>query len=156
MKEKLMNVITGARQILIHGMTLILVGLVWGLVIPHTPFPRLALGAHIQFESNGMLLVVLAILLLKLPHSVGRKSICVMVLSAWLIWLMVLSEVANAWWGTTQILPISAAEAGATGGAPWQELIVKLAHIIAGLMLIVAWTLLIIGFLKSPSESSAE
>src|SRR5580698_6083015 len=112
-----MNVTTGARQILIHGMILILVGLVWGLVIPHTPFPRLALTAHIQFESNGMLLIVLAILLLKLPHSVGGKSICVMVLAAWLIWVMNLSEVANAWWGTNQILPITAAQAGATGGA---------------------------------------
>jgi hydroxylaminobenzene mutase len=151
-----MNVTTGARQILIHGMILILVGLVWGLVIPHTPFPRLALTAHIQFESNGMLLIVLAILLLKLPHSVGGKSICVMVLAAWLIWVMNLSEVANAWWGTNQILPITAAQAGATGGAPWQELIVKLSHIVAGLTLIVAWTLLVIGFLKRPSNLPAQ
>ena len=77
-------------------------------------------------------------------------------LAAWLIWVMNLSEVANAWWGTNQILPITAAQAGATGGAPWQELIVKLSHIVAGLTLIVAWTLLVIGFLKRPSNLPAQ
>ena len=143
-----MNVASGAKQILIHGMAFILVGLLWGLVVPHTPYPRLALWAHIQFEGSGVLFIVLAILLLTLPHRVGRKSIWVMLLSVWLTWVMVLSEVANAWWGTIEILPIAAQQAGATGGTPWQELVVKLAHIVAGLVLIVAWTLLIIGFVR--------
>ena len=145
-----MSVHSGSRQILIHGMVLVLVGLVWGLVVPNTPYPRLALGAHIQFVTNGMLFIVLATLLLALPHSVGRKSVWVMLLSAWLTWVMALSEAANAWWGTTQMLPIAASQAGATGGQPWQELIVKLTHIGAGLGLIVAWSLLVVGFVKRP------
>ncbi len=142
-----------ARQILIHGLLFILVGLVWGLVVPNTPYPRLALGAHIQFESNGLLFLVLAILLLKIPHKVGSKSVCVMLLSVWLGWAMVLSEAANAWWGTVEMLPIAADQAGAPGGKPWQELIVKLTHITAGLALIAAWTLLLIGFLKKPDKA---
>jgi (hydroxyamino)benzene mutase len=145
-----MNSTNGARQILIHGMTFILVGLLWGLVVPHTPYPRLALDAHIGFEGSGLLYIVLAVLLLKLPHRIGCKSIGVMLLSAWLTWIMLLSEVANAWWGTIQMLPIAAHQAGATGGTPWQELTVKLAHIVAGLVLIAAWTLLIIGFVRKP------
>jgi hydroxylaminobenzene mutase len=149
MRDARMSVQTGGRQILFHGMVLVLVGLVWGLVVPATPYPRLALGAHIQFETNGVLFIVLATLLLKLPHRVGRTSVFVMVLSAWLTWCMALSEVANAWWGTTGILPIAASQAGATGGAPWQELIVKVTHIAAGLGLIVAWALLIQGFVPS-------
>ncbi|MBI3785949.1 MAG: hypothetical protein HY270_21355 [Deltaproteobacteria bacterium] len=152
-----MNIQRGGRQILFHGMALVLVGLFWGLVVPATPYPRLALGAHIQFETNGVLFVVLATLLLKLPHRVGRKSVLVMVLSAWLTWCMALSEVANARWGTTGILPIAASQAGATGGAPWQELVVKLTHIAAGLGLIVAWALLIVGFVSSAqAEGSAD
>jgi hydroxylaminobenzene mutase len=143
-----MTMATGSRQILIHGMTFFLVGLIWGLVVPHTPFPRLALGAHIQFEGSGLLYIAIAVLLLTLPHRVGRKSICVILLSAWLTWLMALSEVGNAWWGTSQMLPIAAHQAGATGGAAWQELAVKLAHIAAGLGLIVAWVLLMIGFIR--------
>ncbi len=140
----------GGKQILMHGMLFILAGLVWGLVVPHTPFPRLALSAHIGFEGSGLLFIVLAILLLSLPHSIGCKSIAVMILAAWLTWVMLGSEVANSWWGTNQILPIAAHQAGATGGTAAQELFVKLAHIVAGLALIVAWVLLIIGFAKTP------
>ncbi len=152
-----MTIQSASRQILLHGMTFILVGLLWGLVIPHTPYPRLALVAHTEFEVNGMLVLILALILLKLPNRVGPKSIAVIVLSVWLVWLMLLSEVANSWWGATQILPIAAAQAGATGGTPAQELIVKLAHIIAGLGLIVAWALLMVGFIrKAPAPISAQ
>jgi hydroxylaminobenzene mutase len=143
-----MSIHSSSRQILVHGLMLVLAGLVWGLVVPNTPYPRLALGAHIQFETNGLLFIVLATLLLALPHRVGRLSVRVMLLAAWLTWAMALSEVANAWWGTNQMLPIAAAQAGATGGAPWQELVVKLTHIGAGLSLIVAWLLLVVGFVK--------
>jgi len=143
-----MSIHSSSRQILIHGLMLVLVGLVWGLVVPNTPYPRLALGAHLQFETNGLLFIVLATLLLALPHRVGRLSVRVMLLAAWLTWAMALSEVANAWWGTNQMLPIAAAQAGATGGAPWQELVVKLTHIGAGLSLMVAWSLLVVGFVK--------
>jgi hydroxylaminobenzene mutase len=125
-----MSVQRGGRQILIHGIALVLVGLLWGLVVPHTPYPRLALVAHIQFETNGLLFIV------------------VMLFSVWLIWLMALSEAANAWWGANQMLPIAASQAAALGGAAWQELLVKLTHIGAGVGIIVAWTLLLIGVVK--------
>ena len=144
-----MGAARGGWQILIHGLALVFVGLAWGLVVPNTPYPRLALGAHIQFETNGLLFIVVATILLKLPHSVGRKSIWVIVLSVWLTWLMALSEVANAWWGTTQMLPIAAGQAGAAGGKPWQELVVTLTHVAAGLALIVTFALLLVGFVKS-------
>jgi hypothetical protein len=149
-----MSIQRGSRQILIHGLSMVLVGLVWGLVIPNTPFPRLALGAHIQLVENGLLLVVLATLLLALPHRVGRWSVWVIVLAAWLTWAMALSEVANAWWGTNRVLPIVAREGGAIGGAPWQESIVTLTHIAAALALIAAWVLLIIGFLRTAGDGA--
>jgi hypothetical protein len=147
-----MSVTSGSRQLLIHGLVLVLVGLVWGLVVPGTPHPRLALGAHIQLVSNGMLFIIQATALLALPHSVGLKSVWVMVAAAWLTWTMALSEVANAWWGTLQPLSIAASQAGATGGEPWQELVLKLTHIGAGLGLIIAWSLLVIGFIKQASS----
>jgi hydroxylaminobenzene mutase len=143
-----MTINAGGRQIVTHGLTLILVGLAWGLAIPMTPYPRLALGAHIQFETNGMLFLLLGILLLTIPHSVGIKSVWVVIVSAWLTWLMALSEVANAWWGTNQLLPIAAKQAGATGAAPWQELVVKLCHISAALGLILSLILLTFGIVK--------
>jgi len=149
-----MSIHSGSRQILIHGMVLVLVGLLWGLVVPATPHPRLALGAHIQFETNVMLFIVLATALLALPHAVGLKSVWVMIAAAWLTWAMALSEVVNVWWGTLQTLPIAGSQAGVTGGEAWQELVVKLAHVGAGLGLIVAWLLLLIGFLRNTPGKS--
>ena len=53
------------------------------------------------------------------------------------------------------MLPIAAHQAGATGAAPWQETIVKLTHISAGLVLILAWALIIAGYLrKTPPRNS--
>jgi hydroxylaminobenzene mutase len=150
-----MTVPRGGRQILFHGMCFILVGLVWGLVVPNTPYPRLALGAHIQFETSGLLFMALGTVLLTLPHRVGSRSIWVMIISAWLTWLMAVSEAANAWWGASQMLPIAAGQAGAKGAAPWQENGVKITHIAAALGLIVAWTLLIVGFLRRGTDAGA-
>lgn len=150
-----MSVHGGSRQILAHGLVFVLVGLVWGIVVPNTPYPRLALGAHIQFVSNGILFIILGTLLLVLPHSVGLKSVWVMLLSAWLTWLMGLSEAANAWWGTVQMLPIAARQAGATGGEPWQELVVTITHIGGGLGLVVAWSLFVVGFLKAKPKAGS-
>ena len=133
------------RQVLVHGLALVMVGLLWGFVVPHTPHPRLAVGAHIQLVSNGLLFVAMALVLTVVPHRVGPKSAFVMALAAWLTWGMGLSEIANAWWGTTQMLPIAAGQAGAQGGLPWQEMVVKLTHIAAGLGLVVAWALLALG-----------
>lgn len=84
-----------------------------------------------QLLIHGMLFVVLGTALLALPHGVGLRSVRVMVVAAWLTWVMAMSEVANSWWGTTKMLPITASQAGAG--------------------LIVAWALLIVGFLKRPA-----
>lgn len=150
-----MTLQSAPRQILLHGLAFVLVGLVWGFCVPMTPFPRLALVAHIQLTGNGLLFIVLAMLLLTVPNRVGTKSVRVMLLAAWLTWVMILSQVANAWWGTNQMLPIAAEQAGATGAEPWQELVVKLAHIAAGIGLLVAWTLLVVGFIRDPGDAAS-
>lgn len=141
-----------ARKILIHGLIMVLCGLIWGAVVAQTPFPRLALTAHIQFMVNGMLFAIMAVLLLTLPNQVGVRSSTIMRVSVWLAWLMLATEVANAWWGTTRILPLAAQQAGAKGGTAAQELTVALAHVLSSLGLIVAWSLLLAGFWRSPGR----
>jgi (hydroxyamino)benzene mutase len=148
-----MNIQDRGRHILIHGLMLVMVGLLWGFVVPQTPYPRLALGAHIQFVTNGILIITMAAVLLQIPHSAGPKSAGVMLLAAWLTWPMALSEVANAWWGTAQMLPIAAAQAGTTGGAGWQESIVKATHVVAGLGLVAGWGSLVAAVLKKPAPA---
>jgi hypothetical protein len=87
--------------------------------------------------------------------SARLKSTWIMTLAAWLTWGMAMSEVANSWWGTTQTLPIAASQSAADGGKPWQELVVTIAHFAAGLGLIIAWVLLLIGFVKQPTDESS-
>ncbi|MBZ0253817.1 MAG: hypothetical protein K8I02_10810 [Candidatus Methylomirabilis sp.] len=143
-----MDVAQGGRNVLMHGLSLIFAGLLWGLAVPFTPYPRLGLVAHIQFEVNGLLLLAMGTLLLALPHRVGPKSVRAMTVAAWLVWPMIFSQIANAWWGTTRALPIAGAQAGVTGGAPWQEALVYGAHGLASVALILAWALLVAGFAK--------
>lgn len=144
------------RQILMHGLMFELVGLVWGIVVPTTPYPRLALVAHIQLTGNGLLYIVLAVLLLTVPHRVGPKSAWVMLLSAWLTWPMLISQAANAWWGTTQMLPIVGSQAGVSGGEPWQERVLIVSHAVAGSGLLTAWLLLVAGFWRGDSASAVD
>lgn len=149
-----MTVQNSARQILRHALVLILFGLLWGAVVPHTPSPRLALTAHIQFMVNGMLFAVMAVLLITIPNNVGPRSSFIMLVAAWLTWIMVASEVGNAWWGTKEILPLAAEQAGAKGGTAAQELAVTLAHVLSSVGLIVAWALLVAGFwVKAPEAN---
>lgn len=150
-----MNVAQGGRRVLMHGLSLVFAGLLWGLAVPLTPHPRLALVAHIQFEVNGLLLLAMGTLLLALPHRAGPKSLRVMEIAAWLVWPMILSQIANAWWGTTRALPIAGAQAGVTGGAPWQEALVYGAHGLASVGLIAAWALLVAGFAKGGEAGAA-
>lgn len=48
------------------------------------------------------------------------------------IWVTLLSEAANAWWGTRWVLPIAHAAAGLAGGSGpaevWMERVVSVAH----------------------------
>lgn len=149
-----MNVRTGAKSILLNGMAMILVGLLFGLAIPAATYIRLAVGAHIQMELHGLLFMVLGGALLGLPHSVGPGSIRVMVVTVWLTWFMALTEVLNSWWGTNQLLTQAAKQAGATGGAPWQEIIVKLGHIPVSLLMILSFVLLLRGFAKHQDSAA--
>jgi hypothetical protein len=103
-----------------------------------------------------MMWVLLALVVLKVSHRAGPKSVRVMVVSAWLTWFMALSEAANAWWGANQMLPIAAKQAGAPGAAAWQEAVVKLCHLPAALGLILTVTLLIIGIGKNRAPTDSE
>jgi hypothetical protein len=53
------------------------------------------------------------------------------------------------------LLPIAAGQAGAVGGAAWQETVIKITHISSGLAPIAAWALLIAGFVRNSGEERA-
>lgn len=151
-----MTIETGGKKALLHGFALMLAGLIFCFAPPPVPYPWLALGVHIQFVTNGMLFVLFALVVLKVPHYVGLKSVRVMLVSAWLTWLMALSAAAYAWWGANQMLPIAARQAGATGAADWQEAVAKIRHLPAAVGLILSVALLVISVVEQRASTERE
>ena len=129
-----------------------LVGLIWGMVVPATPLPRLALTAHIQLTAHGMMFLVAGLVILHLPVAKGGLTAQILIAGPWLTWLVMFSEMANAWWGTRKMLPIAAEQAGASGAAAWQENIVTVAHLIGAIVLIAYWGTILVWLLRKPVE----
>ena len=141
-----------SRSNLRQGAVYMLVGLIWGMVIPATPFPRLALGAHIQLTAHGVMFLVAGLVILHLPKTIGSVSAIILAAGPWLTWPVMLSEMANAWWGTRKMLPIAAEQAGAVGAEAWQETIVTVAHLIGAVALIAFWGVILVGLFRKPAE----
>ena len=135
-----------AACLALNGAMLMLAGLLTGAAIPFVPYPRLMLSAHnAGFTVSGLLSMVAAFLLSSSLCSVSMRAGSVVIWAHVALWPLSLSEVAAAFWGTTKALPLAGAEAGATGGAPWQEAIVIICHALPALALIAAWALLVRG-----------
>jgi hydroxylaminobenzene mutase len=139
-----------SRSNLRQGAALMMVGLIWGVVVPATPYPRLALGAHIQLTGNGVMFLVAGLVIAHLGLGAGTLSRGILTAGPWFAWLMALSEMANAWWGTRNMLPIAAQQAGASGAAAWQEHTVSAAHMVAGAVMIAYWGTILFGLFRKP------
>jgi hydroxylaminobenzene mutase len=140
-----------SRSNLRQGVVYMMVGLIWGVAIPATPFPRLALGAHIQLIVTGVMFLVAGLVILHLPRTTGSVSAKILLAGPWLGWPAMLTEMANAWWGTRNVLPIAAEQAGATGSGPWQEGIVTVAHVLGSVVLLVYWGTILVGLFRKPT-----
>jgi uncharacterized membrane protein len=120
-----------------------LAGLFTGAAIPAVPYPRLMLAAHSAgFTDSGLISMLAGVLLSSSLCSLPPRVASVVVWAHVALWPLCLAEVAAAFWGTTKVLRIAGAQAGATGGAPWQETTVIICHAIPALGLMVAWTVL--------------
>jgi VIT1/CCC1 family predicted Fe2+/Mn2+ transporter len=141
-----MSLCRPATWLALNGALLMLVGLFVGAAIPLVPYPRLMLSAHdAGFTVSGTLSMVAAFLLSSSLCSLPRRAAIVVTSGHVALWALSLSEVAAAFWGTNKATPLAAAEAGAQGGAQWQETIVIICHVVPALMLMVAWVLLVWG-----------
>ncbi|KAK5996440.1 hypothetical protein PT974_01774 [Cladobotryum mycophilum] len=139
-------------HVLRHGTGLVTFGLLFGFVVPLTPYPRLGLTAHIQFCVEGTMILATGLLLQSDPFSTdaeGQRRVpladrlgpwqkrLVYVATA-SMWVTLLSEAANAWWGTHWVLTLAHQAAGLTGSSPaakWKEIVVALSHWPFGMLL---------------------
>src|SRR5262249_37574300 len=144
------------RSTLCQGAAFLLVGLVWGLAVAKRPLPRLALGAHLQLTSHGVMFLVAGLVIGHAGLGTGRIAARILTAAPWLTWPVALSEMANAWWGTREMLPVSAQQAGATGGSAWQEGVVTAAHVVGALALIAYWGTILRGLLRGSDASASK
>lgn len=96
-----------AHSLYLIGASLMAFGLCWGFYVPHTPFPKLALTAHIQCMVEGMM-ILLSGMLVERTELVMLSEMQAKIVWAGMIgaWPVLMTECANAWWGTNGILPI--------------------------------------------------
>ncbi|ODA76891.1 hypothetical protein RJ55_07407 [Drechmeria coniospora] len=129
-------------HLLRHGCGLIAFGLLFGFVVPMTPYPRLALTAHIQFCVEGTMVLAAGLLLQSDPFAsgngktrpladrLGPRQTTLIYFGLSSIWITLFSEALNAWWGTRWVLTLAHEAAGLKGdtAAVWMEEVVKLCH----------------------------
>jgi len=141
-----MNMRQPALRLALNGALLMLAGMFVGAAIPLVPYPRLMLSAHnAGFTVSGSVSMLAALLMSSGLCAISQRAATLVIAGHVALWPLSLSEVAAAFWGTDQALPLAAAEAGAHGGTPWQEAIVSLCHIVPALMLMAAWLALVWG-----------
>lgn len=144
-----------ALRLVGNGAAMMLVGLLWGIAVGAAPYPRLALGAHVQFLVNGIPSVLAGLIILAGACDVGARAASFVFWSHVACWIVPLSEAAGAFWGTKLALPIAGAQAGAPGGAPWQESLVLAAHVVPSFFLIAAWVILVRGIFAAATARGA-
>jgi hypothetical protein len=82
-------------------------GLCWGFYVPNTPFPKLALTAYIRCMVEGMMVLLSGVLIEKTDLVRLSDTQATIVWAGMVgVWPVLLTECADAWWGTNGILPI--------------------------------------------------
>lgn len=108
------------RSFLWHGVFLVLVGLLTGMIVPVLRNPRMALSAHVGGVLNGMLLVLVGLIWreLRLSAAQGLVVFWAALYAMYGIWGFTLLGAA---FGTSRANPIAGAGFEAL---PWQEMLV--------------------------------
>jgi (hydroxyamino)benzene mutase len=91
-------------SIISQSLLMLLAGLVWGLFVAQTPYPRLALIAHIEAMANGPMWLGVGILLQTDFMSVSNTGLVILQASLVGNWVWLVTEALNGWWGTKNFL----------------------------------------------------
>ena len=116
------------RGLFFHGMLLVVLGLLMGLVVQAVANPRIGLSAHTGTLMNGILLVAMGAFWHQLRLSSGMATTA--------YWLMVDGSYASAAglflaavFGTSATTPLHGA---GHAGTPWQEALVGALLVVGG------------------------
>lgn len=137
-----------SQRLLQAGVALFLAAVLLGLAIPHFTVPRLALSAHLVGILQGIFLVVVGLVWVRL-NLTPRQFMLVF----WLVlYQAVAAPVSNllaaAWGAGNSIIPMAA---GAAHGSTAQEAVINGGLRSAGAALIVALVLILWGLRRAPA-----
>lgn len=132
-----------AEKLIFLGLILFLIGLFVGLIVQNLPNPRMALSAHLEGVMNGMFLVILGLIWMRLVLSETILKIT--------FWLTVYGTFANliaviiaAVTGFGKMMPI----AGGQEGTTLIEGLISFLLISLALCMLAVCIIVLIGFYK--------
>ena len=130
------------RRLIKHGVFLLFLGLLTGLVVAEVKNPRMGLAAHLEGLMAGMLLIILGGAVwneLSLSSRLATTALWLSIYSAYATWAYTL---LGALLGTSRLTPI----AGAGFCAPaWQETLVQILLVSEVIAILIAFCILLYG-----------
>lgn len=139
------------RRLMWHGILLFLLGLLTGLVQNELKNPRMGLAAHLEGLMNGTFLLALGAAWkeVRLSERAARAAYGTALFGAYANWAV---SLVAATLGTSAMTPIAGAGFNADA---WQERLVAGGFIAVGVAMLVASSILLVGFRNEQTESGA-
>jgi len=130
------------RKLVRLGLTLFLLGLITGLLIPVFENPRMGLSSHLEGTLNGMLLILFGLIWdkLRLTEKLMKWTFWLALIGTFTNWFTTL--LAAAWGAGAEMMPIAG---GDYSGSEIQEIIIKIGLVILTLAILSVSVILIFG-----------
>jgi hydroxylaminobenzene mutase len=128
-----------AKELLRHGLLLLLIGLLTGVAIPAFTNPRMGLAAHLGAVLNGMLLIVLSLAWTRIGIAgrLEKSSYGLLLYGTYSIWA---ANALAAIFGTSWVTPLAGA---GHEGTVWQEVFVTILITTGAVAVLVATVFLV-------------
>ena len=116
-----------ALGLLKSGSLLLTVAFSWGIVIPATPFPRIALSNHLNMIQHGVLSIAAGLILYqKGLVELSEWQVLLVGFSHFYLWPLNVVSICNAWWGTNKTLHLVLHLKFGTHQNSWPKRLVRL------------------------------
>lgn len=138
-----------SRNLIRYGILLFLLGLITGFVIPALQNPRMGLSSHLEGVMNGMFLVIIGLIWIKLllPEKMLKLAFFLSLFGTYVNWATTLFAAVIG--GGSEMMPIAG---GGMEGVLWQEVIIKSGLISLSLSMVAVCFLILWGLKGNLSQ----
>jgi len=140
--------VQAAKELLVAGALLFLLGLLQGAAVQAFVNPRMALSAHLTAVQSGMAIMVAGIVWRRVALAGGLKALARWTIASGMygLWLGLTASAAT---GASQTLPIAGAGHQASQVI---ELGVSAIILVSSAAITVGWSLLVLGLIRAEPE----